>query len=136
MIGIVIITHEAIGEAYRSLAQHFFPTPPANIRLLGVQRTEDHDSIIRRTLELTNAMENVDKFLVLTDIFGATPCNAARKLVIPEKIAILTGLNAPMMIKAIQYSSQTNDLPAFTEAVRQSAINGIIAITEPPEEEA
>lgn len=134
MIGIVIITHEAVGEAYRSLAQHFFPAPLPNIRLLGVQPTEDHDSIIRRTRELAGSMENTDKFLVLTDIFGATPCNAARKLVVPGKVAILTGLNAPMMVKAIQYSPQADDLTAFTEAVRQAAVNGIMAITEPPEE--
>ena len=37
MIGLLIITHESIGEAYRSLAQHFFPHgTPENIHILGV----------------------------------------------------------------------------------------------------
>ena len=44
MIGLLIITHEAIGEAYRSLAQHFFlGETPKNIRILGVAPHEDHD---------------------------------------------------------------------------------------------
>lgn len=37
MIGLLIITHETIGEAYRKLAHHFFPGGlPENVRILGV----------------------------------------------------------------------------------------------------
>jgi len=53
----------------------------------------------------------------------------------PEQIAaILTGLNAPMMIKAIQYSSQAENLSDFTETVKEAAIRGIFAITSAPED--
>ena len=48
MIGIIIVTHESIGKAYARLANHFFPEIPAHIRLLGVERMEDHDDVIRR----------------------------------------------------------------------------------------
>lgn len=66
--------------------------------------------------------------------FGATPCNAARRLVRENKSAILTGLNAPMMIKAVQYSPAAEDLAAFTECVREAAVKGIFAITSAPED--
>ena len=134
MIGIIIVTHESLGNAYRSLAQHFFPDPPESVMLLGVERTEDHEDIIRHILTMIEEADHGHGVLVLTDIFGATPCNAARKLVIPGKVAILTGLNAPMLINAVQYAPAATDLAAFTENVRQAAINGIIAITTPPEE--
>ena len=45
MIGIIIVTHESIGKAYARLANHFFPEIPAHIRLLGVERMEDHDDV-------------------------------------------------------------------------------------------
>lgn len=134
MIGIIIVTHESLGNAYRSLAQHFFPDPPESVMLLGVERTEDHEDIIRHILTMIEEADHGHGVLVLTDIFGATPCNAARKLVVPGKVAMLTGLNAPMMIKAVQYSSTSTDLLAFTECVRKAAVDGIIAITNPPEE--
>ena len=39
MINLLIITHEAVGEAYRSLTHHFFPTGmPENIRILEIGR--------------------------------------------------------------------------------------------------
>ena len=106
MIGILIITHEALGDAYRSLAQHFFPgEPPANIKILGVTQEQQHEEIIAHTQTLISSLDKLEHcngVLVITDIFGATPCNAARKLVLEGKVAMLTGLNAPMMVKALQ----------------------------------
>ena len=138
MIGILIITHEALGDAYRSLAQHFFPgEPPANIKILGVTQEQQHEEIIAHTQTLISSLDKLEHcngVLVITDIFGATPCNAARKLVLEGKVAMLTGLNAPMMIKALQSSPHADDLVKFTQSVKTAAINGILDITSPPDE--
>ena len=133
MIGIVIVTHQALGRAYTELAGHFFPEIPAHIRLLGVEPDEDHEDVIARLQRELADTDAPHGTLVLADIFGATPCNAARRLVVPHKVAILTGLNAPMLVKAVQYSAAAEDLAAFTEAVREAAVGGIIALTAAPE---
>ena len=133
MIGIIIVTHAAIGDAYRHLAHHFFPHLPNHIRLIGVCNHEDHNSVIANVHATINDLATPHGVLVLTDIFGATPCNAVRKLLVPHQVAILTGLNAPMMLKAIQYSAQATDLNLFIEQVKQAAIDGIFALTTPPE---
>lgn len=135
MIGIIIVTHAAIGDAYRHLAQHFFPHLPNHIRLIGVFNHEDHCSVIANVHTEIADLGTPHGVLVLTDIFGATPCNAVRKLLTPNQVAILTGLNAPMMLKAIQYSTQATDLNTFIEQVKQAAIDGIFALTTPPESE-
>ncbi|MDO4998490.1 MAG: PTS mannose transporter subunit IIA [Neisseria sp.] len=128
MIAIIIVTHESIGEAYRSLAAHFFSETPPHVQLLGVAPHEDHQQIISKIQDKIQQLEQHDGVLVLSDIFGATPCNAARQLV-SENVSMLTGLNAPMMIKAVQYSGAASDLNAFTDTVKQAAINGILAIS-------
>ncbi len=133
MIGIVIVTHQALGRAYTELAGHFFPEIPAHIRLLGVEPDEDHEDVIARLQRELADTAAPHGTLVLADIFGATPCNAARRLVVPHKVAILTGLNAPMLVKAVQYSAAAEDLATFTEAVREAAVSGIIALTAAPE---
>ena len=38
-----------------------------------------------------------------------------------------------MLVKAVQYSAAAEDLAAFTEAVREAAVGGIIALTAAPE---
>ena len=58
-----------------------------------------------------------------------------QEIQIINQVAILTGLNAPMMLKAIQYSTQATDLNTFIEQVKQAAIDGIFALTTPPESE-
>ena len=51
MINLLIITHEAVGEAYRSLTHHFFPMGmPENIRILGVEPDEDQTDIINNAI--------------------------------------------------------------------------------------
>ncbi|MBQ1837429.1 MAG: PTS mannose transporter subunit IIA [Neisseriaceae bacterium] len=126
MIGLFIITHETIGEAYRSLAKHFFPQTTEYVHIFGVLPDESPEVVLARVQSWarTSPFEDI---LVMTDIFGATPCNIAQKLFhCGKKIALLTGLNAPMAIKAIQYAPQKNDLKAFSEEVKQAAINGIL----------
>lgn len=134
MIGLLIITHETIGEAYQGLTHHFFPNGfPENVRILGVQPNEDQNDIINNAIAALQEFPDNRGVLIMTDIFGATPCNAARKLIVPHKVAMLTGLNAPMLIKAVQYSGTAGNLEDFTEDVRQAAVKGILALTEPPE---
>ncbi len=123
MIGLLIITHETIGEAYRKLAHHFFPGGlPENVRMLGVQPTEDQDDIINNAIAALQEFPDNDGVLLMTDIFCLTPCNAARCLVRENKSAILTVLHAPMMVKAVQYSTAAEDLAAFTECVSEAAV--------------
>ncbi|MGN6843051.1 PTS sugar transporter subunit IIA, partial [Neisseria sp. P0021.S006] len=51
MIGLLIITHETIGEAYQGLTHHFFPNGfPENVRILGVQPNEDQNDIINNAI--------------------------------------------------------------------------------------
>lgn len=133
MIGIVIVTHQALGRAYTELAGHFFPEIPAHIRLLGVEPDEDHEDVIARLQRELADTAAPHGTLVLADIFGATPCNAARRMVRADKSAILTGLNAPMLIKAIQHSPAAEHLNAFTDMVKEAAVRGIFAITAEPE---
>ncbi|ASK27004.1 PTS sugar transporter subunit IIA [Neisseria chenwenguii] len=136
MIGLLIITHETIGEAYRGLAHHFFPDgKPENVHILGVLPSESHDDVINDAVaKIQEFPDNCHGVLIMTDIFGATPCNAARRLVRENKSAILTGLNAPMLIKAIQYSPKAENLTEFTELVRDAAVRGIFAITAAPDD--
>lgn len=134
MIGLLIIAHDRLGDAFRDVIQHFFPDNILNnVRVLGVTLDQQHDDIIEAAKVVVEEIDAGNGVLVLTDIFGATPCNAARKLVSDGKIAMLTGVNAPMIVKATQYAAQSHDLTAFTESVKNAGVGGILAITTPPE---
>ena len=41
--------------------------------------------------------------LLLTDIFGATPANVALKLLQPGRVEGVSGVNLPMLLRALTY---------------------------------
>jgi mannose/fructose-specific phosphotransferase system component IIA len=47
--------------------------------------------------------------LVLTDIFGATPCNVAQKLVDGVDSKLVTGVNLPMLLRTVSYRHEPLD---------------------------
>lgn len=128
MIALLIMTHETLGQAYTQLAAHFFGEIPPNVRIVGANGADTPQVLVERAQALLMQMNNEDGTLVLTDIFGATPCNTAQKLIDNDKMLMVTGLNAPMMVKAIQYASKGLDVHTLANEVKQAAINGIMII--------
>ena len=45
-----------------------------------------------------------------------------------RQMVLLAGLNAPMVVKALQYAPAAEDLPAFADSVKQAALAGIMQI--------
>ena len=133
MIGLMIITHETLGESYTKLARHFFGQMPAHLAVVGVNPDEDADAAAARAEAAAERLAFADGILLLADVFGATPCNIGRRLLSLHRMVMLTGLNAPMMVKAVQEAEKADDLLALAESVRQSALAGIMLVL--PEEE-
>jgi PTS system ascorbate-specific IIA component len=69
--------------------------------------------------------------LVLADIFGATPSNVAQKLVDGISSRLITGVNLPMLLRAVSYRNESLDT-----LVSRAVIGGTqgvmqVAITAP-----
>ncbi|WP_066570423.1 PTS sugar transporter subunit IIA [Snodgrassella sp. CFCC 13594] len=129
MIGLMIVTHETLGQAYTQLAEHIFGAMPENVAILSVRQDDQPEAVRAKALVLLAQLDEGHGVLVLTDIFGATPCNVARNLIHNDKMVMITGLNAPMMVKAMQYAKESNDLLTLAAEVKRAAISGILTIT-------
>jgi PTS system ascorbate-specific IIA component len=66
--------------------------------------------------------------LVLADVFGATPCNVAQKLVDGVRSRLVAGVNLPMLLRAVTYRHEPLDtlvqraLTGGTAGVMQVAV--------------
>jgi PTS system ascorbate-specific IIA component len=65
------------------------------------------------------------EWLVLTDVFGATPCNGALRLV-SERVQVLTGVSVPMLWRTLCYAGQ-QPLTELARRAAQGAASGVIA---------
>jgi mannose PTS system EIIA component len=100
MIGIVIVTHGRLAAELLSAVQHIVG-PQTHVKTVCIAANDD---IEERRNDIAAAIKAVDlgKGVVLvTDMFGGTPCNLALTHLKKGKIEVLAGANLPSLIKLI-----------------------------------
>ncbi|MBV5345937.1 MAG: PTS fructose transporter subunit IIA, partial [Rhodoferax sp.] len=77
------------------------------------------------------AILNTERTLVLTDMFGATPCNVANKLIDGVNCRLVAGVNLPMLLRAVTYRNEAMD--ALVSRVLAGGTQGVmqVAVTAP-----
>jgi PTS system ascorbate-specific IIA component len=106
---------------------HVFPDAADSMAVFDVQPNipSDETAVAAR---MTMALLNKRKTLVLTDLFGATPCNVAQKLVDGVNSRLIAGVNLPMLLRAVTYRHESLDaqvaraLAGGTQGVMQVAV--------------
>ncbi|NCN71094.1 MAG: PTS fructose transporter subunit IIA [Rhodoferax sp.] len=128
--GILIIAHAPLASALRSCALHVFPEAANHIGVLDVQPNVPVDESLAAA-RITLSFLNADGVLVLTDMFGATPCNVALKLVDGVSSRLVAGVNLPMLLRAVTYRNESMD--ALVARVLAGGTQGVmqVAVTAP-----
>jgi PTS system ascorbate-specific IIA component len=65
-----------------------------------------------------------DGVLVLTDMFGSTPSNIATRLRAPGALAVVAGVNLPMLVRVLNYASL--DLQALVDKAASGGARGVL----------
>jgi len=116
MIGIVIVTHGALATEMISAMQHIVG-PQQQVKAVCIGANDDID--MRRN-EITSAvaeMDSGDGVVIVTDMFGGTPCNLALSHLKRGKVEVLAGANLPSLIKLVEVRAQRGLDDAVREAI-------------------
>jgi PTS system ascorbate-specific IIA component len=124
MIGILIVAHGAFGEALIHSASHVLGKRPLLVRQVGVTVHDEPEAILPQARELARQLDEGDGVLVLTDIYGATPGNIALRLLEPGRVAGVSGVNLPMLIRALTYRDQ--GLSVVVEKALSGGTEGVL----------
>ena len=112
MNAILIIAHAPLAHALRQCALHVFPDCGPHVMAIDVQPNLSPDETLgsaRIAMEQLSRVPNIKGVLVLTDIFGATPCNLAQRIVDGTHSRLVTGVNLPMVLRAVSYRHEPLD---------------------------
>jgi mannose PTS system EIIA component len=128
--GILIIAHAPLASALRQCVLHVFPDCAALILAVDVHPNEPPEASLAAA-KVALAQLALAEVLVLTDLFGATPCNVAQKLVDGVSVRLLTGVNLPMLLRAATYRHES--LETLMTRAQSGGSNGImqVAVTAP-----
>ena len=100
MIGIIIVTHGRLADEFLSAVEHVVG-PQTHVVTVCIGPNDDME--VRRD-EITAAIKAVDLgrgVVLVTDMFGGTPCNLALTHLKKGKVEVLAGASLPSLIKLI-----------------------------------
>lgn len=106
MVGILIVTHGTLGQSMIDCAAHVFAGRPSQLESLSIGADEDTDALLTRARTLVQGLDSGEGVLVITDLFGATPCNVACRVLEPGRVEGLSGANLSMLVRALTYRDQ------------------------------
>lgn len=130
MNGIFIIAHAPLASALRQCVLHVFPDSAAAVTALDVQPNMPPEETLAQASAILR-QAGLSHTLVLTDVFGATPCNVAQKLMNDGNAKLITGVNLPMLLRTVSYRHESLD--ALVSRAMIGGTQGVIqvAITAP-----
>jgi len=124
---VLLIAHAPLASALLSVAGHCYEEKGHQFEAIDVEPTMSPDtveSLARAALARLAAPE----VLVLTDVFGATPCNAAQRLADGVGVRVVAGVNVPMLWRSLCYIGEPLD--ALVARAVAGASQGVMQVAQ------
>lgn len=134
MAGLLIIAHAPLASSLKAVAQHAFPACGAVLEALDVDPAMPPEETMGLANHLLEKVRQPD-VLIFTDVFGATPCNIAQRLGAGPQVRVVTGVNVPMLWRALCYAAEPLD--ALVARAVAGATQGVMQVSvSPPQNQA
>jgi PTS system mannose-specific IIA component len=115
MIGIVLVTHGRLAAEFRAAVEHIVGSQDS----IATVAIGPEDDIEMRRRDITEAIAGVDRgdgVIVLTDMFGGTPCNLAISVMEAGRVEVIAGVNLPMLVQLVRVRGETSLADAVAAA--------------------
>ncbi|HYW02734.1 MAG TPA: PTS fructose transporter subunit IIA [Gammaproteobacteria bacterium] len=113
-VGLLIITHNRLGEDLLNTARSMLESTPLPTRVLAVDQDQAFDRLLEEARRAARELRTGDGLLVLTDAYGSTPSNIANRLREEDGVEVVAGVNLPMLIRIFNYPDQDLERMART----------------------
>ena len=125
MNSILIIAHMPLASALRECALHVFPDCASGVAAVDVPAHEAPEDTLARARQSLHRLAS-DGVLILSDVFGATPCNVAQKLNDGIGTRLVSGANLPMLLRSVCYRHES--LEALATRAQSGGTQGIMPV--------
>lgn len=126
MVGILLMTHAPLGQAFLAAVAHVFRGPTERIEAIDVTADQDLAEVNCLAKEAIARLDEGDGVLVITDIKGGTPSNCCNSLADAGHVEVIAGISLPMLLRAITYRRDTLDV--VVEMALAGAQNGAVRV--------
>ena len=108
MPSLLIVAHAQLASSLMAVARHVYPDCSRTAAAVDVAAGGTPEAV-QAQIRAALAELGADEVLILVDVFGATPCNAALALADGQKIRVVAGVNVPMLWRTLCYAEMPLD---------------------------
>jgi PTS system mannose-specific IIA component len=126
MVGILLLTHAPLGQAFIDAATHVFRSRPERLEAIDVNADQDTVEVRRLASEAICRIDDGSGVLVMTDVMGGTPSNCTLPLSQPGHVEVVAGISLPMLLRALTYRNDTVDV--VVEMALAGGQNGAVRV--------
>ncbi len=130
MIGILVVAHDSLGDSLADAVAHVLGARPPQFEVLPVHAADDPLLLLPAAREQVERLDSGEGVLVLSDIYGATPCNLACKLLQPGRVEGIAGVSLPMLVRAVTYRGK--DMETLVKKAVSGGRDGVLHIKVDP----
>jgi PTS system ascorbate-specific IIA component len=127
MIALLIVAHGNLGDSLIQCATYVLGKRPEALENLDLSACSDPSEMLVRAQARLDEVDRGEGVLILTDVYGATPCNTVCKLLNTRRVQAIAGVNLPMLLKALTYRDQ--GMAVLLEKAVAGGRSGIFNIT-------
>src|SRR5687768_11890665 len=109
MVGILLMTHAPLGQAFMAAVAHVFRGPTEQFEAIDVAADQDLAEVNTLAKDAIRRLDDGSGVLVITDIKGGTPANCCGSLQDAGHVEVIAGISLPMLLRAITYRRDTLD---------------------------
>ena len=126
MVGILLLTHAPLGQAFIAACAHVFRGPTERLEAIDVNADQDLAEVQALALAAIARLNDGSGVLVITDVKGGTPANCCNKLSDAGRVEVIAGISLPMLLRAITYRQDTLDV--VVELALAGGQNGAVRV--------
>jgi len=130
MIGILIIAHDSLAEGLARAVTHVLGSRPPQFEVLSVAATDDPHALLPAARDLIKRLDTGSGVMIFSDIYGASPCNLAARLLKSGRVEGIAGVNLPMLVRALTY--RTRDLETMVKRAVSGGCEGVLHMNVDP----
>jgi PTS system ascorbate-specific IIA component len=127
MTGLLILSQGDVGNGMLHAIEHVLGNRPERLDFQPIDYHQAHDSLVEALRARIRKLDDGQGVLILADVYGSSHTNAACRLLEPGRVALVSGVNLPMLIRALTY----RQLP-LDELARKAASGGSEGIVIAP----
>ena len=130
MVGVIVVAHFGLAEKLVEVAEKIVRKKSENIIAITINPSNDINEINQKITKAIKKVDGKEGVLILTDMFGGTPCNMSLAFLKEGEIEVLTGLNLPMLIEVLDAKHEGKTLAELAQHIQSLGQKNICLASE------